>query len=284
MKVRIGNYPSWVGPYQLAEYFRHLNIFIIAAERLFTGVMWCLSPFFAWSVAYYAIYIHVTEWLEKQMFDEYRDDRLHKLGEFFAHGFAKKKKEDEDRLRDDRPKTWLYKLCEWIHSKQKRKIEVHVDRWDSWNVDSTLSPIILPLLKQLKATKHGSGYIDLEDVPEDLRYTETEEYDSQYCFEFYHDKDVKKKECDVHARYEWALDEMIWAFEQLQPDYDWEEQYRTGEMDIRFVKCEDNPTLSRMVDGPNHTYVADYEAIRVHQERINRGLRLFGKYYQTLWD
>lgn len=250
MKVHIGPYTNWVGPYQIAE--------------------------------------KILFWMDK-----HEDDRVHEFGDFLAHGFGYKKQSNPDgswsMTRKEEHKTWLYKMCEWVESKKKRKIKIHIDKWDSWNVDSTLSPIILPLLKQLKATKHGSGYVDLEDVPEHLRYTTTEDYDSQKCFEFYHEANVEGS-CDIHARYEWVLDEMIWAFEQLQPDYDWEEQYCSGEHDIIWVpdteKLDEDgkPKFHTMTHGPNDTYKCDYDGLQKHQDRISNGLRLFGKYYQTLWD
>ena len=281
MKVYIGPYTNWVGPYQLAEYFEHLNVVISAAQYITNGVFWLIAPFM--SPAFAVIVIQTNEWFESKKF-VWRDDRLHALGEFFAHGFAKKLEEDEKFLRDNRPKTWLYKLCEWIHDKKTRKIKIKLDPWDTWNMDTTLSMIILPMLKQLKETKHGSGYVDLEDVPEELRYSETEDYDSQLCFEFYHSDDVKKKECDIHTRYEWLLDELIWTFEQVQPDYDWEDQYSSGDIEFMFEPCEDTPSLSRMVRGPNDTYKMDYAARDAHAARIQNGYRLFGKYLQTLWD
>ena len=230
---------------------------------------------------------------EKLLFwlDKYEDRRVHEFGEFLAHGFAKEKKTSRGFSRDERPKTWLYKACEWISSKNKQKIVVKLDPWDSWNLDSTLSPIILPLLKQLRDTKHGSGFIDQKDLPPHLQFTETEDYDNQKCFEFYHEaEDENKLKVDVHVQYEWVLNEMIWTFEQLQPDYDWEDQYRSGEHDILWVPASDKldehgeSLLYSMEHGPKDTYKCDYDALFKHQARINNGLRLFGTYFLTLWD
>jgi hypothetical protein len=39
-----------------------------------------------------------------------------------------------------------------------------------------------------------------------------------------------------------------------------------------------------MIHGPNDTYVCDYEGIRKVHDRIQNGFRLFGKYFQNLWD
>lgn len=256
MRVVIGPYKNFIGPYQIAE-----KIFF-----------WCEN--------------YPKDELEERWDYKAKDW----LSEFLAHGFHKELvAEDKSwRMNDDRPNSWFYNLLLWIDSKKKRKINIHIDNWDTWSMDSTLSPIILPMLKQLKATKHGSGVVDLEDVPEYMRTTNTEDYDSQKCFDFYNES-VIENGYDLHARYDWVLDEMIWAFEQLQPDYDWEEQYRSGEHDLVWVpsgsvNAKGKPLTYEMTKGPKDTYVCDYDAMSKHQDRINNGLRLFGKYYQTLWD
>jgi hypothetical protein len=39
-----------------------------------------------------------------------------------------------------------------------------------------------------------------------------------------------------------------------------------------------------MVKGPNDTYEVDWEGQRAYQERIANGFKLFGKYFESLWD
>ena len=39
-----------------------------------------------------------------------------------------------------------------------------------------------------------------------------------------------------------------------------------------------------MKEGPNHTYQCDYDGINAIRERMKNGFRLFGKYYEGLWD
>ena len=248
MKVYIGPYTNWIGPYQIAE--------------------------------------KILFWMDKD-----DDERVHKFGEFLAHGFHKKTEEQSKRWfgGDDRPITLLYKACNWIQSKKKQKVKIHIDRWDTWNMDSTLSPIILPMLKQLKATKHGSAQVDAEDVPEELRIKGHEDWSQQLQFEFDDHEEYKTNSWDItHRRWDWVMDEMIWTFEQLQPDYDWEEQYASGVSDHYSEPCKwdenGKPTLYQMMDGPNHTYEVDWESRNKHDERISNGLRLFGKYYRGLWD
>jgi hypothetical protein len=36
--------------------------------------------------------------------------------------------------------------------------------------------------------------------------------------------------------------------------------------------------------GPNHTHKTDEKGLKAHQKRVKNGLRLFGVYYQGLWD
>lgn len=164
---------------------------------------------------------------------------------------------------------------------------IKIDNYDTWNMDSTLGKIVLPMLKQLKEKKHGSQIVDLEDVPEHLRHTTTEEYDAQETFDFYKENKIEEGVSDVHARWDWVMDEMIFAFEHHLDD-SWQEAYRSGEMDLKHVPCQwdenGKPTMYQMTHGPNHTYECDYEGLEKVNERIRNGFRLFGKYYTGLWD
>ena len=84
------------------------------------------------------------------------------------------------------------------------------------------------------------------------------------------------------------MNEMIWTFEQKQPDCDWEHQYYSGVHDTSFRAIEwdadGKALLHEQVKGPNHTFKIDIEGMDKHQERINNGMKLFGKYFSGLWD
>lgn len=187
--------------------------------------------------------------------------------------------EEEDR-------DWLDRLVMtildgWNHTvnrlvnatwgKRNRIIKVKIDYWDNWSADQTLAVIILPLLKQLQERKHGAPFTDDEDVPEELRSTSAPPKENEW------DTDD-----NWFKRWDWIMDEMIFAFEQLTTEY--EKQFWSGETDIRFEPCPDNEKYSQMVTGPNHTFEVDTDGLKAHEERISRGLRLFGKYYRGLWD
>lgn len=253
MKVKIGNFKNWFGPYQLAE----------------------------------ALCFWVKDEEDEHGFPK-KPDWVHDFGEWLAHGSIEPDTKVGEKLKfsDKRPHTLLYKFLLWVDSKKKRKIKIHIDRWDTWNMDHTLALIILPMLKQLKETKHGSPIVELEDVPYELRAEGHNDYDAQACFEFYHkDKPGNKVSYEMtHKRWDWVMGEMIHAFDRLLDDT-WEDKYRSGEHDLEWVLEERNgQKMYRMEHGPNDTYKCDYDGIDKEWKRIENGLRLFGKYYRGLWD
>jgi hypothetical protein len=245
MRVRIGKYKNWFGPYQLAE--------------------------------------ALCFWARKEK-DEYgfprTPDWVHKFGEWLAYGSVEPEPDPfEDRVlfREDRPDTLLSRFLSWIDSKRKRTEKIHIDRWDTWSMDHTLALIILPMLKQLRDTKHGAPYVDPKDVPKELQpKKQTKKQKESYETDSTH-----------FERWDWILNEMIFAFEHLVND-DWEDQFRSGEYDLRSkpVEWDENgrATLYEMVDGPGHTAETDYDGINAVYQRIDRGLLFFGKYFRNLWD
>jgi hypothetical protein len=243
MKVYIGPYKNWFGPYQLAE--------------------------------------KILFWIPKKR-DEYgflhNDDRVHHFGEWLAHGSVEPEPEvgEASKWGEDRPTTWLYKLLRWIDKRKKRSINIRIDRWDVWGMGETLGYIIRPMLRQLKDAKHGSPHVEDEDVPEHLRSTTAPELTAEQ-------KNVHAVDGNYHKRWEWVLNEIIFAFDSLDggPNEDWEFAFTTGEYDYKSVKREDG--MYQMVQGPNHTAETDWDARRAYGDRVANGFRLFGKYYQGLW-
>lgn len=183
MKVTIGPYKDWVGPYQLADLLKYLGV-----------------P------------------------EEMRD----KIGEYLSN-------------------TSLYKLCEYIDKKKKRKVKIQVDDYDTWDCDHTMSLLILPLLKKYRENLTGHPRTDDEDAPEYLS-SKNAPAEGEYDF-------------DVNAeiRYKWILDEIIWSFEAL---LDGDEQFWSG--------------------TPGN-FEFDNDGYDEYNKRIDNGLRLFGKYYRGFW-
>jgi len=173
--------------------------------------------------------------------------------------------------------TALQKFLDFVHPQVRY---VKIDRWDTWSMDHTLSFIILPMLKQLKESKHGAPSVDDEDVPEQLKSTSAPPKEEEYAVDDNH-----------FARWDYVLDEMIFAFEHLVDD-SWQDAYSSGEIDMLWtpVDKEGNEVPKgehlyfQMGHGPKHTYQCDYDGIRAVEERMQKGLCLFGKYYRNLWD
>ncbi|NDH59092.1 MAG: hypothetical protein EBX60_12780, partial [Betaproteobacteria bacterium] len=157
--------------------------------------------------------------------------------------------------------TWFYKLCNWIDKRRSRHIYVRIDKWDTWSMDHTLAHIILPMLKQLNATKHGAPQVDDSDVPDELKSTNAEPKQDEYDVDGNHFK-----------RWDWILGEMIWTFEQQVKDDDTDEFY--------IHPTERFSSLQKMIENIK----VDREGLDKHQARKANGFRLFGKYYQALWD
>lgn len=170
---------------------------------------------------------------------------------------------------------------QWVWDKIDRKIDyVKIDRWDTWSMDSTLSHIVLPMLKQLQATKHGAPNVDDEDVPDNLKSTSAPPKENEYDTDDNHFK-----------RWDYVLDEMIFAFEHKIDD-SWQDKFRSGDIDTVWVPVDNDGNevpkgehkFYQMKDGPNHTYKCDYDGMKKVEDRMQNGFRLFGKYYQGLWD
>ena len=227
MKINIGKYTDFIGPYQIAE--------------------------------------KILFWKDKD-----DGDTVHNFGTWLAGGEGKE--------------SALMKVCTWIESKRKRKVEIRIDKCDTWNMDTTLAMIVLPMLKQLKETKHGSAMVELEDLPEHLRTTGRDE-SWQFCLDLGDGEEYEKESWNLYEkRWNWVMDEMIWAFEQLQPDYDWEDQYWITHPKIDWMKYPEDEgktiiPVRWLVEGE-----CDWDGRIAHEKRISNGLRLFGVYYLGLWD
>jgi len=148
-----------------------------------------------------------------------------------------------DRIGNWLTKTWIHDVCEWVDNKKTRNIKVRIDKYDTWSMDVTLSYIILPMLKQLKETKHSAADVDDKDVPKKLRSISSPKKKKN---EIDHDPaGLIAKNDNWFARWDWVLDEMIWAFSLHLEEDSWPLK---------------------------------------HDKRMQNGFRLFGKYYQNLWD
>lgn len=175
------------------------------------------------------------------------------------------------------------KIGPFRRSDSRRKIDVKIDKFDTWNLDNTLAYIIYPALLQLKETKHG--------IPSYFSTIGGEGYDEQESFDFYKEDHNELFEQRI-KEWEEILDKMIWSFQQLIID-DYSTKYHHGDPKFDFVESEQpfpNPISGKlektykMVDKNPNSHWYDAEGHALHEERIQEGLELFGKYYRALWD
>ena len=218
MKINIGPYREWIGPYQIAEIL-------------------CF-------------------WVDP-IKDEYgidcKPDWVSDFGDFLSN-------------------TWVSGACQWVEDQKKRKVKIRIDNYDTWSMDSTLAMIILPMLMNLRVTKRG--------YPAEFCH-EYETYPTEAQMSF----DVEGFEIDEDAgaaKWDEVLDEMIWAFEQV--NVDWEEQYYSGEIDHKWIAVDRDDDCMELTNGPKHTFEIDMDGMRKHQERMSNAFENFGKYYQSLWN
>lgn len=164
-----------------------------------------------------------------------------------------------------------------------RKINVTIDRYDTWSMDHTLALVILPLLLQFKENHHG--------VPNDfIDHSGDENVNSQTSFDFYKETQDWAFEQGC-KKWDEVLDKMIWSFYQIIVDDD--KKYHHGVMKHDWIKTEKqypNPISGKMeptyqmvdVNPEDHWY--DLVGHLEHEKRIQEGLELFGKYFRNLWD
>lgn len=165
----------------------------------------------------------------------------------------------------------------------QRRIDVNIEKFDTWSLDHSLAYIILPALLQLKATKHGIPHEFVADVG-------GADYDNQDSFDFY--KETHNESFDIACkRWDDVLNKMIWSFQQIVFD-NWESQYHHGTPKFDWVPSTPytDPVTGKtentfqMVDKNPDEHWMDTNGMRLHEERIQEGLELFGKYYRHLWD
>ncbi len=241
MKVYISNYRNhWISPYKILEYAFFWTDWSRCGR-------WTLAQSLEDEKREKSQYVDHPEWVERWA----------------------------DRL------TPISSAIQWVLDRVHPRITyVKLDRWDTWSMDHTLAEIALPMLRQLKETKHGAPNVDDEDVPEHLRSTAAPAKENEWDTDGNHFK-----------RWDWALDEMIFAFEMKCKD-DWASEFHSGDIDWLWVPVDKDGNevpkgehrYFEIKNGPNHTHELDMDGMKQVQDRISNGFRLFGKYYEALWD
>lgn len=154
---------------------------------------------------------------------------------------------------------------------------IHIERHDTWNVDSTLATVILANLLSFREKITG--------IPSSfLPPSSPTWHNDQLSFGF-DDESINEL---AEKQWDATVDKMIWAFYQLT--FDWEDQYYYGTyewgiVNQQFIDPTTNKTIEygKMVDKNPDGHWIDYEGMYEHNRRIQEGIDLFAKYYRNLW-
>lgn len=146
---------------------------------------------------------------------------------------------------------------------KERKISVQIDPWDTWSADHSLALIIAPLLQKMKDDKQGAPKVDDADVPEHLRSSAAPATENSW-----------NTDDNWYLRWDYVLDEMLWAMQQIASDDSGEDQfYDHSEVDE-----------SKGIMNQINAIKVDLEGLKAHEARVQKGCELFGKYFQALWS
>ena len=146
---------------------------------------------------------------------------------------------------------------------KQRKINVQIDPWDTWSSDHTLALVIAPLLQKMQEDKQGAPHVDDADVPEHLRRS-TAVPDKE------NDWDTDE---NWHLRWDYVLQEMLWSMQQIAADDNESQFYDHSAVD-------ESKGIMQQVNAIK----IDTEGLKAHQDRVQKGCELFGKYFQSLWS
>ena len=138
----------------------------------------------------------------------------------------------------------------------KKKNRILIEDRDIWNLCSTLASIIHPALIKYKKDSHSYFFVDLEDLPEEMRKDYEENYNKMIKGE--NDYDQKP----LLAGHEYVIDFMIWSFGEI-------------------LKEGTDDYIIFLYDFNHKDGIKKYDE---HMRKINKGTTLFGKYFSHLWD
>jgi hypothetical protein len=135
-------------------------------------------------------------------------------------------------------------LGEYKQDGTERDIQIEIHDYDTWSGDLTLALIAVPLIEKIKEKKQGSPFVDDEDVPEELkRINNTNPDHPEWALD----------SC-WFKRWSYVLDEILWGLKEVKDSF----------------PTEDN----LMFNTPE---------FQEYKNRFENSMRLFGKYFTSLW-
>lgn len=151
-----------------------------------------------------------------------------------------------------------------------KKKDIRIDYHDSWCVSWSLAQIAAPLVKQLKETGYGFGRVPKHLVLEHLHstYGSAKDYSEDYSKE----------------AWDWALDEIVFAMEEIANNNANEPSFHTKVGEMNFLPI-DPKTKTGKLDFVGWESTSESEAANAaYHERVQKGCELLGHLFTTLWD
>ena len=154
-----------------------------------------------------------------------------------------------------------------------RKNVVEIDDYDVWSADWLLAEIAHPLLVKLKEKKQGAPLVEDENVPEELRSTSCAPKENEW------DTD------DNHFnRWDWALDEMIFAMQEIANNNENEPPYHTKTGTMEFGEIDPKKGTGPLIFNGWESTPESVAANKAYHDRVQNGCRLFGLHFRNLWS
>ena len=135
--------------------------------------------------------------------------------------------------------------------RKNRAYHIHIDNYDTWNIDYTLATIIHPLLCKFRDTHHS--YPDVDRYEDECYH----EWDQQGSFEEILDRDAESKYYE--ELWNTRINKMCRAFGLI-------------------IHKDDHERAAYESDEGYSSYMDEY------YNTIDEGLHLFVKWYGHLWD
>jgi hypothetical protein len=126
----------------------------------------------------------------------------------------------------------------------ERDIQIEIHDYDTWSGDCTLALIAVPLIEKIKENKQGAPVVDDDDVPDELKRI----YNTNPDYPEWQIDDA------WFERWYYVLDEILWGLKEVKD----------------FFPTQDN-------------LVFNTPEFQEYNNRFENSMRLFGKYFTSLW-
>lgn len=182
-----------------------------------------------------------------------------------------------ERIGDYLADTWFNSFLQWVDKHRNRIMYVKIDDYDCWSAYHTIALIAKPIIERLRVTKQGTPAMVFDD--EYMSIINGKEFHQEEDDGPLH-KRVEELEKEAEKRWDDILLAMIYSFDQI---------IKEGHS-----KGSDQPNIENYVTFTGKGLSCEFSSEEAHQaynkaaneyaDKIQYGLDMFGKHFQSLWD